>query len=117
MKDTRAAINQAEVKDSAASILFGEIAIISLIAGVIASSWGVGGGVLLGLIVITWFKRALIALLVILTIIWPIITWIFAASLGAGFGTKLVFSIITLLISAGTHMNAFDWTEDMYREE
>ena len=116
MKDTRGAINQAELNDFGANVMFGEIFLISVMAGVLKGSWAVGGAVFLGLIAITWFKKTLIAFLITLTFAWPIIFWIAATNSGAGFGTKLVFSIIIFLFAAGVHMSAFEWTEDMDRE-
>lgn len=117
MKDTRAAINQAKINDSAANLLFAEIIAVAIVLGIMNNSWGVGGFVLLVLIACTWFRKSLIILLIALTLVWPIIVWIAATGSEANLGTKLVFTVLALVFATGVHMNAFNWTEDVSREE
>ncbi|MCK0470409.1 hypothetical protein [Halalkalibacter sp. APA_J-10(15)] len=111
-KSVRKGITQANFNDSASTFLFGEIAIISIIAGISTLNWTVFGIVLLGLIAFTCFRKGAIILIILFSICWTIIGLLIGGMLGGPIA-GIIFGIIALIVSAGFHIGALEWMDDM----
>ncbi|TES56155.1 hypothetical protein E2L07_05565 [Halalkalibacterium halodurans] len=115
-KDVRKGNTQAQFNDSAANFLFGECFVVAIIAGLATFNWAVFGLVLLALLVTTWFRKGAIILTIIFSICWTLIGFAIGAALGGPIA-GIVFAIIALLVSAGTHIGAIEWMDDMASRE
>lgn len=115
-KDVRRGNTQAEFNDTASNWLFFEVLFISVAVGLTTQSWWIFGGVLFGMLIMTWVRKLAIVLTVILTLLWTTIG--FAIGFGFwGWGAGLVLGILALLITAGLHASAIEWIDDMdYKE-
>lgn len=116
-KNVRRGKTQSEFNESASSFLFSEVFIISGISGLITSSWVVFGAILLLTIFLLFFRQAAITLTILLTLLWTVVGVLLGFYLGNILGS-IIFGIIALLASAGMHLGAIEWMDDMgYREE
>lgn len=72
-KDIERGIINARVNDKNATILVGEILIITIVAGIVSWSWWIGGGVFIGLWILIRKQKAAKIICVILSIFWGMI--------------------------------------------
>ncbi len=116
-KDVRRGHTQAEFNDTASNWLFFEVLFLAVAAGLTTSSWWVFGGCILGMLIMTWVRKLAIVLVIILTLLWTVIA--FAVGLNFwGWGAALVLGVLALLITAGLHMGALEWMDDVsYKED
>lgn len=117
LKDVRRGNTQAAFNDSAMNWLSFEILFISIAVGFITQSWWVFGGLLIGMMIITWIRKLAIILCILLSLSWSVGVFIIGLNLG-GYGAAFVLSILALLITGGFHIGAIEWIDDInYKEE
>lgn len=117
MKDVRRGNAQAEFNETASNWLFFEILFISVATGLMFQSWWVFGGVLFGMLIMTWVRKLVIVLVIALTLLWAVVAFTLGFHLW-GYGAAFVLSALALLVTAGLHMGAIEWIDDMnYKEE
>lgn len=111
-QNVRKGVTNAKFNDSASSLFFAEIFILSVIIGAINQSWGVFGVTFIVIFVMSMIRQLMIILMVILTITWSILGLSLGMMLG-GWVAAVSFGVIALAASAGIHMGAYEWTQDM----
>src|SRR5699024_286682 len=110
--EIRKGVTNAKYNDTASTLFFGELLLLSIILGSINKSWAVFGIVLLVTVVLSYIKQTLVILMVALTIAWSILAYIIGLSLG-GWLAAIPISIIVLLLSTGIHVGAYEWMRDI----
>jgi hypothetical protein len=131
----RKGITQAKFNEDASSIIHGEILILSVIFGVIFSSWYVFGAMLLGMIICLFIPIinilmgvcfsvlwALISAAIAsyfqdvnlddVTVIWDIFTVIGISTIFSTPASQIVGSLF-FLSGLGLHLGAIEWTRDL----
>ncbi|MBW1650642.1 MAG: hypothetical protein JRJ44_08230 [Deltaproteobacteria bacterium] len=111
-QNVRKGITNAKFNEENSKILFGEIAIISILVGVGAQSWWWGGGIFLGLIVTLSIKPLAFVLMLLFSISWGVVGYGIGNLFGS-IGAMVVLAILGFLIGAGVHFSALEWSEDI----
>ncbi|WP_433943410.1 hypothetical protein [Paenibacillus sp. SN-8-1] len=84
---------------------------ISGFLGIYYTSWWLFGGALIAFAVLMFFNITRIVLFALFTIGWVFIAWIIGHLFGS-LGASVVLSCLTLLISGGLHLKAYqEWNE------
>ncbi len=113
MSDTnvRKGMTNARFNEKNSGILFGEIAIVAIIAGLTYKSWWVFGAVLLGLIIGIVIPGVAIFLAIGFSIAWGFIGY----AIGSWFSNEasIVLAIIGFLAGLGLHLSAIEWVKDV----
>ncbi|GAK11358.1 hypothetical protein JCM19039_1048 [Geomicrobium sp. JCM 19039] len=60
----------------------------------------------------TWFRGSTLVLVITLTLCWLVAGFALGLII-SGYGAAFVIGIIALLVSAGFHIAAIEWVEDM----
>ena len=111
-QNVRKGITNANFNEENSNVLFGEIAIISILVGVGTQSWWWGGGVFLGLIISLFIKPLAIVLMLLLSICWGVVGYGIGGLFDSN-GAMVVLAILGFLIGAGIHFSALEWAEDI----
>jgi len=111
--NVRKGITQAKFNEDAVNIIFAEIAILSIAAGIYYQSWYVGGILFVGLLVGFKIKPLAIVLACVFSISWAygtiLIVQIFTDSTAA----LVVLGGIALLATGGAHMGGIEYVDDL----
>ncbi|UTW45981.1 hypothetical protein KFE80_03520 [bacterium SCSIO 12696] len=110
--EVRKGVTNASFNEENANFLFGEIAIVSVVSGIMTNSWWVGGACLLFLLIGLFFKTIATVILVSLSLAWGWISY----SIGNyfwGFDAGIVIAILAVLVSGGMHLSALEWARDI----
>jgi hypothetical protein len=131
----RKGITQAKFNEDASSIIHGEILILSVIFGVIFSSWYVFGAMLLGMIICLFIPIINILMGVCFSVLWALISAVIASyfqdinlddvtviwDIFTVIGISTIFSTpasqivgsLFFLSGLGLHLGAIEWTRDL----
>ena len=131
----RKGITQAKFNEDASTIIHGEILILSVIFGVIFSSWYVFGAMLLGMIICLFIPIINILMGVCFSVLWALISAVIASyfqdinlddvtviwDIFTVIGISTIFSTpasqivgsLFFLSGLGLHLGAIEWTRDL----
>ena len=109
--NVRKGMTNARFNEKNSGILFGEIAIVAIIAGFMYHSWWVFGGVLLGLIIGIIIPGVAIFVAIGFSIAWGFIGY----TIGSMFSNEasIVLAIIGFLAGLGLHLSGIEWAQDV----
>lgn len=110
--DVRKGFTNARFNEKNSNILFLEILLIAVAAGVEFESWWVFGGTLLALSVALYIRAVAIPFMVILSVFWGL----FGYSIGVAadsIAASVVLGIIAFLMGIGVHFSALQWAKDI----
>lgn len=110
--DVRKGITNAQFNESNANILFAEIGIAAIAAGIYFQSWFWGGGVLLVLMISIFIKPIAILLVIVFSAGWAVGGYL----LGGFFESNqasIVLAIFGFICGLGTNISALEWAKDI----
>jgi len=110
--NVRKGITNAKFNEENSRILFGEIAILSILIGGLSSSWWVFGAVFLGLIAALYVQKLAVILMVAFSLVWGLIGFVIGSMFDST-AASIVLSVLAFLIGFGIHMSALQWAQDV----
>jgi len=110
--NVRKGMTNAKFNDQNANILFWEIVILAILAGLLASSWWVFGAMFVGLIAALYVQKLAVILMLAFSLVWGLIGF-GVGSLFDSTAASVVLSVIAFLSGFGIHMSALQWTQDV----
>ena len=113
---TRAAIVQAEMNESMANAVFGEMFILCVAAGFYFSSWIVAVGVGFGLIALLQIKALTAIVLGLLSLFWGFAAYVIAVYFEWSTGETTAGVLVAVAVTGGAHVGFFEWKQDMEAE-
>lgn len=116
VKETRAALAQAEMNESMSKFVFGEVFILAILTGLYYSSWKVGVGVAIGLTALLTIKPIIPILLVLLSLFWGYVGYVTATHFEWSTGTMIAAVILAIVVTGGAHAGFYEWARDMDAE-
>ncbi|HGA6477148.1 TPA: hypothetical protein ACIS76_000480 [Salmonella enterica subsp. enterica serovar Saintpaul] len=114
-QDVRRGITNAHFNEQHSNILFGEVFLIAIVAGLVTKSWWVGGGTLAAFIIGLQFSFIAIPLLFILSLVWGAIGY-GIGTLFESSGASWVIGIFAFLCGLGVHLAGLQWMKDIGSE-
>jgi hypothetical protein len=104
-------MTNARFNEKNSGILCGEIAIVSIAAGLLCGSWWVFGGLFFGLIIGIVVPGISLFLAVGFSIAWGVIGYA-VGSVFSG-GASIILAAIGFLGGLGLHLSAIEWARDV----
>ena len=109
----RKGITQAKFNEDAVNIIFVEIIILSIAAGVYYQSWYLGGSLFVGLLMGFKIKSLAIALACAFSVSWAYGTILIVQLFTDSTAASVVLGGIALLAAGGAHMGGIEYVDDL----
>jgi len=110
-------MNQAKLSEEGSQFLFGQVAVVSIGAGIALQSWWWFGGVLLGLMVLLSIPGVRAVLAIALALGAGYATYVGADFFELDSGLKWVATILVSMVFLGANMAGIDWVKDIQRAD